>query len=671
MTAADYARTEGSVQAMLSRAYGDIPRAITVTARGDSYALPGQERLAHPELTTFAMVSGIERHATLTAGTWPRPTPAGTVEAALPAAAARAMKVTVGSVRTLHSRLDGSAVRVTVTGLFQVDRPEDYVWQGSRLVTTGVERLSFTTFGPFVVPPSTFVERFTRTGVAATWLVFPRLPDVSHGELGALDRRLDTLTTELRAGQRFSFDTDLPALITRVDDALLVARSTTLIPVLQLIVLAGYTLMLLARLIAEHRQLEVALLRARGAAVLQLSRLTALEGMLLTAPGALAAPFLVPPLLDLAGRLPASRASGLRLDTAPSALTWTVSIGAALACALALTLPMLRGVTRSYVAESTSRGRGERRAALQRAGADLALLVVAGLGVWQLSRYGGPATAGPAAVVVGMDPFIVAAPALALLAGGTLVLRLVPVASQTAERLTSRGRGLAAGLGTRQVSRRPLRFARPTLLLVMAVAIGVLSVATDSTWHRSQLDQADFQAGADLRVAVPAEPSGPLALGQGGRLAVLPGVTALSPVLRRPVTAGDQDVTLVAGDGAVFGSLLRARPDVMGRSAPATLIAARSRTAPPAVPGRPDRIAFDLRLTSRDAGTVLQVFVTMVDGRGVTHELDLGGVPADGTTRTRVVAAADLAGQGGRITFPLMVRGLRYQFAENPRGSGL
>ncbi|MGH3392202.1 MAG: ABC transporter permease, partial [Actinomadura sp.] len=292
--------------------------------------------------------------------------------------------------------------------------------------------------------------------------------------------------------------------------------------------------------------------------------------------------------------------------------------------------------------------------------------------VWQLSRYGGPATAEPAAAV-GMDPFIVATPALALLAGGTLALRLVPVASQAAERLISRGRGLAAGLGTRQVSRRPLRYARPALLLVMAVAIGVLSVATESTWHRSQLDQADFQAGADLRVAVPAEPSGPLVLGQGGRLDGLPGVTALSPVLRRQVTAGDQEVALVAGDAAVLGSLLRARPDVMGRSAPATLTAARPKTAPPAVPGRPDRIAFDLRLTSRAAGdaTALQVLVTMADGRGVTHELDLGGVPADGTTRTRVVTAADLAGPGGRITFPLMVRGVRYQFAENPRGTDL
>jgi FtsX-like permease family protein len=671
----DYPRTERSLQTALASAYGGIPRATTLYARGDSYTLPGQERLEHPELTTFATYSGIERHASLTAGTWPRPAPTGTVEAALPTAAARAMKVGAGDTLTLHSRLDRSAVRVRVTGLFQVDDARDYVWQGGALVTSGVERLGFTTYGPLVVPPDTFADRFAGTGFDARWLVLPRLQAVSATGLRDLGRRLNTLATDLRTGRtghEFIVGTNLPALLAQVDGAVLVARSTMLIPVLQLTVLAGYALMLVARLIAEHRQREVALLRARGAGTGQLSRLILGEGILLTAPGAVAAPLLAPPLLDLAGRIPLIKASGLRLDAAPSASLWIVSIAAALACAFTLALPALHGVARSYVAESTRRGRGERRGVLQRAGADLALLVVAGLGVWQLTRYGGPVT-GEGTAAAGVDPFIVTGPALALLAGGALLLRLVPVAATAVERLTSRGRGLAAALGARQVSRRPLRYARPALLLVMAVAVGVLSVATEGTWRRSQVDQADFQAGADLRVATPAEPAGPLALGQGGRLAGLPGVTALSPMLRRPASAGDQEVTLLAGDAAVLGRLLRARPDTMDRSITARLAAARPRTALPTVPGRPDQITFDLRVTPRGGNgggapptTAFEVFVTVTDGLGVTREIDLGELQPDGRTRTRSVATAALAGPGGRITFPLTVRSVRYQVGEDP-----
>jgi putative ABC transport system ATP-binding protein len=272
--------------------------------------------------------------------------------------------------------------------------------------------------------------------------------------------------------------------------------------------------------------------------------LTIGEGVLLTAPGAIAAPLLTGPLLSLAGSASVIRASGSRPDFAPSALTWSISIAAAVLCAVALTIPTLRGVTSSYVATRSARGRGERRGALQRAGADLALLMIAALGVWQLTRYGGPVTATTGAGARGgIDPLIVTGPALALLAGGLLVLRLVPIGSRALEGLTSRGRGLAPALGARQVSRRPLRHAGPVLLLVMAVAVGVLSVAAGSTWRRSQLEQADFQACTDLRVGVPAGTSGPLPLG-GGRFASLPSVTTVGPVLRQQSVANEPGVIL-------------------------------------------------------------------------------------------------------------------------------
>jgi ABC-type lipoprotein export system ATPase subunit len=457
------------------------------------------------------------------------------------------MTAEVGDVLTLHGRLDGEPVRARVTGLFQADRADDYFWQGDRLVTSGVERLDYTTYGPLVVAPATFVAVFGQGTFSAQWLVFPDCRAITSGRLGGLRARLDTLATDLRSGRtghRFGVGTSLPDLVAQVNDALLVARSTMLIPVLQLVMLAGYALTLVARLIAEHRRMEVALLRARGASAGQLAVLTIGEGVLLTAPGAIAAPLLTGPLLSLAGSASVIRASGSRPDFAPSALTWSISIAAAVLCAVALTIPTLRGVTSSYVATRSARGRGERRGALQRAGADLALLMIAALGVWQLTRYGGPVTATTGAGARGgIDPLIVTGPALALLAGGLLVLRLVPIGSRALEGLTSRGRGLAPALGARQVSRRPLRHAGPVLLLVMAVAVGVLSVAAGSTWRRSQLEQADFQACTDLRVGVPAGTSGPLPLG-GGRFASLPSVTTVGPVLRQQSVANEPGVIL-------------------------------------------------------------------------------------------------------------------------------
>ncbi|WP_346115619.1 FtsX-like permease family protein, partial [Nonomuraea maheshkhaliensis] len=295
--------------------------------------------------------------------------------------------------------------------------------------------------------------------------------------------------------------------------ASLVARSTMLIPVLQLLLLAAYALMLTARLLADHRRMEVALLRSRGAGTVRLAALAGGEALLVALPCAIVAPFLGPPLLTLVTMLPWIRASGVRLAPVADLGTFLVSSGVALAAAVLLMLPALAGARRTYVEEQSARGRGGGRGLIERAGADLALLVVAGLAIWQLQRYGAPVTA-TAQGGLGIDPLIISGPALALLTGGMLGLRLVPRVSRLAERVTSRRPALAPALGAWQVSRRPLKYAGPALLLTMAIAIGIVSLATTATWRSSQLDQARHQAGADLRLSGP--PDGP-ELGALGR----------------------------------------------------------------------------------------------------------------------------------------------------------
>ncbi|GAA4609322.1 ABC transporter permease [Actinoallomurus liliacearum] len=645
VAAHDIPAAQRTVTAAVRRTYGHVPAAISLSARGDSYALPGQERSPHPELTTFATYDGLEDHARLVAGRWPGTTG---IEAALPVPAARAMRLSPGRTVTLHSRVGGPPVTVTITGLFEARHADDWFWGGDRLVTTGVERLGYTTLGPLVVPPATFSARFT-TSVTARWLVSPTMRDIRAGELADVTARVRALPAAL--GGSYSVKSAAPDLLTRVGRALLVARSTLLIPALQLVVLAVYTLTLVARLLAEHRRVEVMLMRARGASTRQIAALAATEGLLLSLPAAVAAPFLAPPLV---------RAVEGGTATAPSpVLAWAIAIAGALACATALSLPALSGVRRTYVATLAERGRGERRAAIQRAGGDLALVVLAALAVWQLAHYGGPVTA-TATRGLGVDPLIVAGPALALLAGGVLILRLVPVASRAGERATTRGRGLAPAVATRQVSRRPLRTAGPTLLLVMTVAVGVLSVTTGVTWRQSQVDQADFQAGADLRVTAPTDDTSPRTAGQGGRYATLPGVTSVSPVLRAFGGTASSDVTVLAVDGAKVGGMLRTPLPVD----PARLAAGRTGAAVP-VPGRPSRLSVELRADGTGIGPVrLSMIVT--DAFHVTYEVDAGSVPADGRSHTEDVDLSTAAGPGGVIAYPIAVRGFRFSYVGAP-----
>jgi hypothetical protein len=666
-TNGDLAVADRRVRGTVAGAFGPTPANVSMSARSGSYVLPGQERAGHPELTVFGVISGIEGHARLTAGTWPRDTPAGAAEAALPERAARAMRMPVGTTTTLHSRLGGPAVRVRITGTFAVPRTDDYyLWDGDPLVTQGVQRLGYTTYGPLIVTPGTFAPRFG-AGVTATWLVLPDLRTVRAGDLRATANRVRALAPALKraTGADQTVTTALPGLLGQLDRALLVSRSTMLIPAVQLVVLAAYALILVARLLAEHRRMEVALMRARGASGRQIAVSAIAEGLLIALPGAVAAPFAAPPLLRLVSATPAVQATGLRLATSPSPLTWSVAIAVAFTCAVALALPTLRGAARSYTATAALRGRGERRGLIQRGGLDLALLAVAAVSVWQLAHYGGPVTSDvTSAQGLGIDPIIVAGPALALLAGGVVIMRLVPVASRTAERATSRGRGFAPAVGARQVGRRPLRYAGPALLLVLAVAVGVLSITTGVTWRHSQLAQADFQAGPDLRVRPPDDVSGPAAAGQGGRYAALPGVTAISPVFHDSASAGSRDVTLLAADAPEIEGMLRMRPM---HGAIAGLVAGRPGTTAATVPGRPGRLSFRIRLHRGSSELAPRVSAIMMDGRGVAHALDLGSVTADGRARTRTADLTALAGPSGVISYPVAIRGFTVVYHELTR----
>jgi hypothetical protein len=154
---------------------------------------------------------------------------------------------------------------------------------------------------------------------------------------------------------------------------------------------------------------------------------------------------------------------------------------------------------RSYAAERSGRARQGTRTFGQRLGLDIALLAVTAIGLWQLRLYGTPLTKSVQGAI-GIDPLLIAAPAIGILAGSVVALRIVPLLATVADALAARGRTLVGSLGARQLARRPLRYTRTALLLILAMSMGVFSLAYGTTWTNSQADQAAFQTGADLRV---------------------------------------------------------------------------------------------------------------------------------------------------------------------------
>jgi hypothetical protein len=514
----------------------------------------------------YASVVFLDRlaeHAALVSGVWPRPN--GTpVQTALAEPVAATLRVGVGDRIPITDGFTGRVTEVTVVGIWRPKDAADTYWRLVPEVMDGVLPQS-ATYGPLTVHRDDFIAHFL-TNASAGWLIEPDMSGVTR--MPALDRLATsarevtgTVRKAVGIGESGLASTRIDQLVERLQRANLVGRSALVTPMLLVVVLGGYALLLVAVLLIEHRRGESALLRARGAANVQLAGLAAREAALVVLPAAALAPLLAVETLRYAERVPALAAVSLRLDPRLDALIWTVAAIAAVGCAVAMLGPSLRR-RGSYVAELASRSRPSRRSLVQRAGVDVVLVGVALLSWQQLRQYSSP-LAGARTGDLGIDPLLAAAPTLGVLAGAVVALRVLPPLTRLAERYVDRKPWTATMLGMWQAGRRP--HAGPVLLLALAVAVSTLAWCLAGTSERSLVDQADHRVGADLRLT---EVAGFAPDDRPNQLAGLPGATTVLPAWRDSLRLGptSESASLVAIDARAGGELVRLRPDLAGGS---------------------------------------------------------------------------------------------------------
>ncbi|WP_433547659.1 FtsX-like permease family protein [Streptomyces sp. CA-294286] len=663
---AQRAEADEVVREAAPRTFDGLPTRVSRLDQSGSYALPrslrpGASPGGEPDLTLFA---GLERaQVRLTDGAWPKPAPKDpgeVIEVALPDNAAQQLKLTPGpTVLTLTDRLSGPARKVRITGLYEPRSLADPYWKLEDLNGRGVRVGSFTTYGPLLVDPGLLRSPAVSAG-SVSWLVTADFSGVDTGRIDALRAAAvagaERLTKAPPLQNSASVAHGLPQVLDQAERSLLVSRSTLLIVSLQLILLAGYALLLVARLLSTERAGETELLMARGGSRRRVVGLAAVEAALLALPAVLVAPLLAGPLARLLSGQGALGRIGLTLDAGGvlgSVPVRLVGLGVGLACAAAVVVPAI----------TSGRGsRGRSVPAPLKAGADLALLLVAAVAYWQLDRQtsGSGPLSGDRGGDLGVDPLLVAAPALALLAGTVLTLRLLPPLARLAEKRAARGRGLPAALAGWQLSRRPMRGAGPVLLLVLAVAMGMLAIGQGASWDRSQEDQADFRSGASIRVSGAASSAGS---GAEVPYASLPGVTSAAPAARRPVPlSGNRTATMLALDTAhasenlmLRGDLIDGDPDLVRRTA-GLRVPDRNRPGIPLPDGDAFLLDASLRTDDGAASRVRPTLVVSVEDRyGLTHRLPTGSLTADGRTARLTV---DVTRAVGRPARPLYLTGV-------------
>jgi FtsX-like permease family len=612
-------------------------------------SLPARPASAGNEpIVEAAELGGITSHAALVSGRWPAAPASGQpIPAALPATAAVLLHVSVGDVLRMRDGITKGYVRFVVTGLYRPRQVSSYYWGLDDVTPAGSSTASgFTTYGPLTVQAAAFAGPLAvYTG---TWLAQPRTADIPAGQLTTVAASVDGLRQQLQDAAQLPaliLTTSLPAVLNGTATDLDVARSLLAICAVLLFLLAAAALLAAARLLAGQREGESAMLAARGATRWQLGRMTAAEAIplcLLASVAGGVAGVLLARLLNSAGL-------GDQTGTAPGAgSAWTdfgrAAVVAAVVAVGAIVIMLVPAL--STVTPGTARARRGRQAAVSgvtRAGADLALVLLAVLAGWQLRRYS--AVSAGANGNFGVDPVVVIAPALALAGGTVAALRLLPAGGKLGDRLAARGRRLTGALASWQISRQPIRQGGAALLIVLSVATATLALAQRQSWTRSDHDQSAFSTGADVRV----EASQPLSAAQAAALVRLPGVRQAMPVAVFPQETTNGQTLAIGADQAADVALIRA-----GQSAvpPADLFAMIRRTGPPSgvtLPGRPAAV----QLTARLGPAALRlapatVTVSVADADQEVYQFDAGTLPADGRDHTLTASLANqAAGVGG------------------------
>jgi len=654
------------------------PRVRTIA--GDVFSETGVSihRSGESELFTaagrtvvFGFFDDLSRHARLVAGRWPA-TRATPLEVVVPDVVGRRLRLGLGDLFRARNRLaEEQVVAARVVGIYTAERPSSAYWWGNPLAASGA-------FGLFV----TTSQSFFALGLQAAelrWRLEPETRRLTISAVPGLRRKLDLLPGRLNAGreagEQFELDTNLPGILSGAAQSLRRARAGVLVPSIQLGLLAVYGLLVTAGLLIERRLFRTVSLRLRGASAAQLGTTALMEASLLALPAVTVAPWLAAGSLQALNHVGPLAGIGLRLEPHVSATAYALAAGAAAVCMASLVLPALRA---GRIAVTAGRRRLPLAGLAQRARLDLVLALLALLGYWQLRRYHDLLIDNRGSL--GLDPFLVAAPALLLLAGALLSLRLVPLAAAVGERVAAASRGSVAALGFWHVARRPRGYARSVLLLVLAVAIGVFAASYSRTWERSQIDQAEYAAGADLLVE-PGEPEGappPIELASAYRALgideALPAVTDLIDLGRVRAESGN----LLALDARRAPGVVGVRDDFASRSLPELLrplAAARDDVPLLPLPGRPTRLALSVELSvvrigqAIDLGRALDepafvpsLFLYLRDADGVFYLYRLGGL-GQGQSRRFALELAHRLPDGRLATprYPLAVAALELE----------
>jgi len=560
-----------------------------------------------------------------------------------------------------------SAASATGGGQIQVDISQSTASRYHLAVGSSYEFTSVAGSGTFTVagiyrPASDAYNTFAQSGLADSlalyvapeafnggiiglgtckYLIVPDVSQLSGSNVSAVSSSLHALMNVLAAdaklGSATTAITGLPSLLAGVVQELAVARTAIAIPCVLLLAVAGGALAFTARLLAAGRRTGTVLMLARGATPRQLAGCGAIEAAVLCALAQV-------PAILLAGPLAGLVSAGGSVPVSAFAV-WAAAAGSWLAATAILAI----------YAGMRPAGGERTRGAVVGLGAEAALVLLGALSLWELTAHG------PAEAALGLvDPVVVFAPSIAVLACAVLSLRVIPWTGKAIELLARRARSWAAPYGAWSAARAGRAAGGPVVLLVMAIGTVILADSFLTAAARSAVDQADYSVGTDVRVTGVTEQ--PLSQADSvGNLTYLAGAAQISR-LSGAIGADSSEGTtqILIADPAQLAAAGELRTDlgpggISGITSPLLKAETSGQIATEpglALPGRPKSVTVGLTLTGSAADTGGSLELTF---QGAVGEAESIYLPvAAGSGQQQIGVELDkLVGDGADAAWPL------------------
>jgi hypothetical protein len=422
-------------------------------------------------------------------------------------------------------------------------------------------------------------------------------------------------------------DATVKAFMTRQDSA----AGPILVAVLGLLVIAITAMGFAAMHFMQSHRAEVALWRARGWSRPRVWALFSTEFTILAAiavPLAVVASASISAAADGASALPTTVWQRVSAVAVPAVAAEAVFLAVLVLLAAALSSPALSARRQT---RATTRARTAQRWAL-----DVALLA-AGVGIlWFVHGGLGPTGETQTNVVA----FVLLALAVGLIV--SVSLRLVGFVARL---LTIRD-AVGGRLARWEIERGPRQYARLSLLVTLAVAVGVFATTYTSSDNAGAVDRADYMVGADMRATVSRAGSPP---DLAALTASLPSGVRAAQVFRDDGEPGQSgsDTTVLGVQGTGFWNIAYSRPDFASQSL-RSLTAAMNAADPDGalVSGSPHALSVSVY----SSGVSARIGLEVTDAAGDLRDLPLGTAAGPGW----IDMSASLAGVRG----PIRVRAL-------------